>query len=308
MGARRIAAIDVDWLGHARSIAACLLEGDGFAALVDPGPAVSLPALREGLRSHGLSPADLDAVLLTHIHLDHAGAVGALVRENPRLAVYVHATGAPHMAHPAKLLESAGRLYGDRMERLYGAFLAVPQENLRALQGGESLSLGRFRLDVLHTPGHARHHVCYFDSSEGVAFAGDTAGIRIQGDTFVLPATPPPDVDLELWESSLAAILSRHPARLFVTHFGFSDDPQAHVEEFRERLRGWAARARQLLRASGDEAAALAAFVESVRSEVEKSLPAPEIAHYLFNGGVDLSWLGLARYWRKREAAQTPAG
>jgi glyoxylase-like metal-dependent hydrolase (beta-lactamase superfamily II) len=206
------------------------------------------------------------------------------------------------MADPAKLLESAGRLYGDTMERLYGAFLAVPQENLRVLQGGESLSIGKCRLDVVYTPGHARHHVCYFDSSEGVAFVGDTVGIRIQGDTFVLPATPPPDVDLELWKSSLAAISSRRPDRLFVTHFGFSDDPEAHVDEFRRRLHDWGSRARQLLRVSRDEGSALRAFVESVRAEVEQCLPAPEIAHYLFNGGVDLSWLGLARYWRKRAA------
>lgn len=306
MTATSTTPLDVDWLGHPRSIAACLIESDGQAALIDPGPSCALPALRKKLLARGLAVTDLDAILLTHIHLDHAGATGSLVRENPRLPVYVHALGAPHMADPVKLLESAGRLYGDKMGRLYGEFLPVSRENLRILEGGETLSIGARQLDVLHTPGHARHHVCYFDSAEGVAFVGDTAGIGIEGDNFVLPATPPPDVDLDLWDSSLAAISSRRPARLFLTHFAFSNHPAAHLHEFRERLHRWAAQVRELLRASGDEPAAFASFVGSVRAELERQVPGPEFAHYLFNGGLDLSWLGLARYWRKHELAAPP--
>ncbi len=291
--------IDVNWLGHSRSIAACLIESDGQAALVDPGPASSLPTLREKLRAQGLSPTDLSAILLTHIHLDHAGATGSLVRENPRLRVYVHKIGAPHMADPSKLLHSAGRLYGDQMQRMFGEFLPVPQENLHILEGGERIKLGNRALDVVSTPGHASHHVSYFAPFEGVAFVGDTTGMRIEGDSFVLPVTPPPDIDLAVWETSLAAISSLRPARLFLTHFGFAADVDAHIAQFRERLHRWAARVRELLR-NGEEPGALRAFTESVRADLERHLPAEETAHYLFNGGLELSWLGLARYWRKR--------
>lgn len=298
----RITPLDVNWLGHPRSIAACLIESDGQAVLIDPGPTSSLPTLRERLRDHGLSPADLNAILLTHIHLDHAAAAGSLVRENPSLPVYVHKIGAPHMADPSRLLQSAGRLYKDQMQLMFGEFLPVPQENLRVLEGGETILLGRHTLDVLHTPGHASHHVSYFDSSEGVAFVGDTTGMRMEGDPFVLPVTPPPDIDLEVWETSLAAISSRRPTRLFLTHFGFSPDPGAHILQFRERLHLWAARVRELLQ-NGDENAALGAFTEFVRADLARHLPAEEAAHYLFNGGLELSWLGLARYWRKRTPA-----
>ena len=298
----KITPLDVNWLGHPRSIAACLFESDGQIALIDPGPTSSLPTLLEKLRKCGLSPVDLSAILLTHIHLDHAGATGSLVRENPRLLVYVHSIGAPHMADPTKLLSSASRLYGDQMQRMYGDFLPVPEENLRALEGGETIALGGRALEVVYTPGHASHHVSYFDSSDGVAFVGDTTGMRMENDPFVLPVTPPPDINLEVWETSLAAISSRRPARLFLTHFGFSIDVDAHIAQFRERLHGWASRVHELLQ-NGDENAALNAFTEWVRADLQSYLPGEETAHYLFNGGLQLSWLGLARYWRKRTAA-----
>lgn len=293
--------LDTCWTGRSRSIAACLLESDGHAAVVDPGPGSTLETLRRGLAGHGLSVADLEAILLTHIHLDHAGATGSLVRENPRLTVYVHANGAPHMADPSKLLASAGRLYGNNLQRLYGEFLPVPRENLRILQGGETIKQGARELAVVHTPGHASHHVSYFDDAEGVAFVGDTTGVRIQGDAFVLPVTPPPDIDLEIWETSMEAILSRRPARLFLTHFGFSEDVAGHIAEHRERLHRWAALAGEIVRSGKDEAAAVSAFVESARGEVEQNLSSEEAAHYIFSGGLDLSWRGLARSWRKRQ-------
>lgn len=298
----KITPLDVNWLGHPRSIAACLIESDGQAVLIDPGPTSSLPTLREKLRTHGLSSTDLTAILLTHIHLDHAAATGSLVRENPHVRVYVHKVGAPHMADPSKLLRSAGRLYGDQMQRMFGEFLPVPQENLHILEGGETIAVGGRKLDVVYTPGHASHHVSYFDSSEGVAFIGDTTGMRIESDSFVLPVTPPPDIDLEVWETSLAAISTRRPAGLFLTHFGFSTEVEAHITQLRERLHRWATRVRELLQ-NGDENAALRTFTESVHAELERHLPAEETAHYLFNGGLELSWLGLARYWRKRAPA-----
>ena len=293
--------LDTRWTGRPRSIAACLLESDGHAAVVDPGAGSTLGTLRAELAARGIGVADLQAILLTHIHLDHAGAAGSLVRENPRLAVYVHALGAPHMADPSKLLLSAGRLYGDNLQRLYGEFLPVPAENLRVLQGGEILALGARKVEVVYTPGHASHHVSYLDDVEGVAFVGDTTGVRIQGDGFVLPVTPPPDIDLEIWEKSMEAILERRPARLFLTHFGFSADAAGHMAEHRERLHRWGSLAGEIVRSGKDEAAAASAFVATVRGEVEQNLSSEEAAHYVFNGGLDLSWRGLARYWRKRQ-------
>lgn len=295
--------LDTKWVGRPRSIAAALLLANGHRALVDPGPESTLGTLREQLGAHALSVADLDAILLTHVHLDHAGASGALVRENPRLAVYVHERGAQHMADPARLLASAARLWPNDLQRLFGKTLAVPAENLRVLQGGETLRLGGRKVDVVYTPGHASHHVSYVDEAEGVAFVGDTTGIRIENGPYILPATPPPDIDLSIWESSFAAILGRRPQRLFLTHFGYSEEPAAHIAEFRERLHRWAEVAADVLREAPDDAAAQQAFVSRSRAEMEQRLGVEEAEHHAFTAGLDLSFLGLARYWRKRAAA-----
>jgi glyoxylase-like metal-dependent hydrolase (beta-lactamase superfamily II) len=299
-----IITIDTNWTGRPRSIGAALLESNGYRAIVDPGPESTLATLREQLRSHGLSVADLDALLLTHIHLDHAGASGTLVRENPRLAVYVHKNGASHMADPSKLVSSAGRLWGDDLPRLFGETLPVPAGNLRILEGGETLTLGGQKLEVAYTPGHASHHVSYFDDHAAVAFVGDTVGIRIENGPYILPATPPPDIDLDLWDSSFATILEHHPARLFLTHYGFSDHPAAHIAEFRKRLHRWAALTEEVLHTSPDDSAAMQAFITKFRAEMDEQLGVEEAEHHAFTAGLNLSFLGLARYIRKREERQ----
>lgn len=295
--------LDLRWAGHPRSIASALLRSGDFAALVDPGPSSTIPHLREQLGAHGLRIDDLDALLLTHIHLDHAGASGSLVRENPRLQVYVHSRGAPHMADPSRLLDSARRLYGDTMERLYGEFVAVPRDNLRILEGGETVSAGSRQMRVLYTPGHASHHVTYFDDSEGIAFVGDTAGICIEGHPYMLPATPPPDINLELWGSSLDAIASLEPKRLFLTHFGFSDHPARHIASYRERLLRWSDLVAKILSQGLDDAHSSEAFLQAIAAEAKETLHPKDVEHYLFNGALQLSWLGLARYHRRRSAA-----
>lgn len=295
-----ISSLDVNWTGRPHSIAAALLESDGHRALVDPGPGSTLPTLRKQLRSHSVGIEDLDAILLTHIHLDHAGAAGALVRENPRLAVYVHQLGAPHMRDPSKLLASAARLWPDTLQELFGEALPVPAENLRILQGGETVKLGASSLNVMYTPGHASHHVSYFDDADGVAFVGDTAGVRIDNAPFILPATPPPDIDLGIWDKSMDAILARRPARLFLTHFGFSDSPAAHIAEFRERLHRWAEVAAECLGHGSSDIAAQEAFVARSHQEMQELLGAADAEHHAFTAGLHLSFLGLARYLRKR--------
>jgi glyoxylase-like metal-dependent hydrolase (beta-lactamase superfamily II) len=295
--------LDTNWLGHPRSIAAALLESDGHRAILDPGPASILHVLRQHLDSRGIGVSDLNAILLTHIHLDHAGATGALIKENPNLEVYVHKSGMMHMADPSKLLASAERLWPGQLGHLFGETLPVPFGNLRILNGGETLALGSRNLEVVHTPGHASHHVSYFDSSDGTAFVGDTAGFHIEGDPYVVPLAPPPDIDLEIWNASLDAIEARHPARLFLTHFGYSNDPARHIAAYRKNLQRWGALAAKLVRSAPDEGAAQEAFVAATTAEVEQRLPAREAEHYIFNCGLDLSWLGLARYHRKRAGA-----
>ena len=298
-----ITTLDNLWMGRPRSIAAGLLESDGHRAVIDPGPGSTLETLRQQLRDHGIGVVDLDAILLTHIHLDHAGATGALVRENPRLAVHVHKNGAPHVIDPSKLLASAQRLWPSDLQRLFGETLPVPAENLRILEGGETLTLGSRKVEAVYTPGHASHHVSYFDKAEGVAFVGDTAGVRIEGNSFVMPATPPPDIDLGIWDTSFAAILERKPARLFLTHFGYSDNPSEHILLFRERLHRWAALTAEILRSAANDSAAMDSFMSATYAEISQHLPAGEADHYAFSAGLNLSFLGLARYLRKRATA-----
>lgn len=298
-----IRTLDNLWTGKPHTIAAGLLESDGHRAVVDPGPGSTLETFHQQLQANGLGVGDLDAILLTHIHLDHAGATGALVRENPRLAVYVHKNGAPHMIDPSKLLASAQRLWPNDLQQLFGEAFPVPAGNLRILEGGESLTLGSRRVEVVYTPGHASHHVSYFDDREGVAFVGDTAGVRIEGNAYAMPATPPPDIDLEIWEKSFAAILERKPARLFLTHYGYSDNPAEHILLFRERLHRWAALAAEILRTAANDSAAMDAFMSATFAEISQHLPAGEAEHYAFSAGLNLSFLGLTRYLRKRAKA-----
>src|SRR5260370_26148386 len=258
-----IVTLDNLWMGRPHTIAAAFLESDGHRAIIDPGPGSTLETLRGQLRTRGIGVRDLHAILLTHIHLDHAGATGALVRENPRLEVYVHSKGAPHVIDPSNLLASAARLWPNELQLLFGETLPVPAESLRILEGGETLSLGTRKLEVLYTPGHASHHVSYFDNEEGLAFVRDTTGVRIEGNSYAMPATPPPDIDLEIWDKSFAAILALKPARLFLTHFGYSDNPSEHILLFRERLHRWATLAAEALRYAASACAAIYSFLSA---------------------------------------------
>ncbi|MBI1749453.1 MAG: MBL fold metallo-hydrolase [Acidobacteria bacterium] len=292
--------IDVEHRGNQQVIAACLLTGESGAAIVDPGPASALPVLKRKLAQCGLSVADLNAILLTHIHLDHAGATGTLVAENPRIGVFVHERGAPHMAQPDKLLASAQRLYGEEMDRLWGEFRAVPAENLNILKGGERIRAGGRAIEVEYTPGHASHHVTYFDSSNGLAFVGDTAGIRISNRKYIVPPTPPPDIDLETWGKSLDRILSRKPSKLFLTHFSTAEPVEVHLAELRERLARWAEMVRETLSGGADDAGRASQFAQNVLTEMRGQLSEQDATRYAKGAGLDLCWAGLARYWRKR--------
>ena len=293
---------DLNYLGVPSVIAtAALGDAQTGVALVDPGPAVSLPVLRAALANRGLGVADVTAVLLTHIHLDHAGASGTLVRENPSITVHVHERGARHMIDPTKLLDSATRLYGAEMDRLWGEFLPVPAANVRVLTGGERLEVAGRTLQVAYTPGHASHHVSYLDTASGVAFVGDTAGGRIGASSYVMPPTPPPDIDLDLWAASVEQLRAWQPSALFLTHFGPSPTPPtAHLDELMERLHRVAAIARRALDASADDAAQAEHFRDEMRLELRRHMPEEEARAYELAIPLDHCFLGLARYWRKR--------
>jgi glyoxylase-like metal-dependent hydrolase (beta-lactamase superfamily II) len=303
---RPFSTLDLNWTGRPQSIASLLILSEGVSALIDPGPESTIDILREQFRTRGLDFRSLDAILLTHIHLDHAGATGAIVRENPQIKVYVHEFGATHMVDPSRLLASAGRLYGGDLKPLYGDCLPVPESNLRPLEGGEQITVGQVKLDVFYTPGHASHHVAYWDPDSRIAFVGDNAGIRIEGKPYLLPATPPPDIDLELWNASLDTIASWNPERLFLTHFGYIDNPGEHIRLYRERLRAWAALTQELLESSESPEAAERRFIEEISRDVRGILPAEPAELYIFNGGLGLSWRGLVRYLKKRALPAKP--
>jgi glyoxylase-like metal-dependent hydrolase (beta-lactamase superfamily II) len=270
--------IDVHHLGRERVIATFLIDG----CLVDPGPEASLDAVLAGLGDE--VP---EKILLTHIHLDHAGGTGALVRRWPHLEVWVHERGARHVHDPAKLIASATRLYGDDMDRLWGEIVPVPQENLKVLSGGERP--GDWRVE--YTPGHASHHVSYLHEPTGTAFTGDTAGVRIPLDGPILAPTPPPDIDLEAWPRSIATIAAWRPERLAVTHFGAWDDPQEHLARLREQLDRQVA----LFEASAD----VADYAEKIRALLRERTDADTAAAYEQGMPPDHLYPGLERALRR---------
>ncbi len=298
--ARGITYTDLHFLGNPRVIATAVLEDAGGAALVDPGPSTCLDTLRASLREQGIGPADVRTILLTHIHLDHAGATGTLVRENPDIRVCVHEAGAPHMVDPAKLLHSAGRLYGDDMDRLWGEFLPVPEKNVHVLAGGERLTVGDRELEVAYTPGHASHHVSFLDRASGVAFVGDTAGVRVGPERFVLPPTPPPDIDLDVWKASVRRIANWQADTLFVTHFGPHEDAADQLESLVEHLDGLAAVARAIIDEDVPAEERTDRFVADTRRYLCRHMPEAQAALYDLAAPFSMCWLGLARYWKKQ--------
>jgi glyoxylase-like metal-dependent hydrolase (beta-lactamase superfamily II) len=293
---------DLNFQDLPRIIASGIVHGAGGVAIVDPGPSSTLPRLRSALSAAGLSLDDVTSILLTHIHLDHAGATGTLLRERPRIRVYVHEKGAPHMAKPEKLLASATRLYGDAMGRLWGEVLPVPPSAMDVLQGGERVVLGTRRFDVQYTPGHASHHVSYFDRESGVAFVGDTAGVRLMHGGFVMPPTPPPDVDLEAWHHSLGLIERWRPETLFLTHFGPSSPVGHHLSALRDHLTLTSGLAKRSLEREGTDADREEWFADELRSELTRRMNHADAHAYEVAGRFDLNWRGLARYWRKKGA------
>ena len=291
--------IDLHFRGSPRVIATPVLSGRDGVTLIDPGPTSCLPALEAGLRDRGLSLRDVRTLLLTHIHLDHAGAAGTILERVPAIRVYVHEVGAPHMIDPAKLLASATRLWGDQMDALWGAFVPVPQSQVTALAGGERLQLAGRSLHVTYTPGHAKHHVSFLDEQSGMAYVGDTAGIRIVGD-YMLAPTPAPDIDIEAWQRSLDLIDAWQPVSLFLAHFGAFTPARAHLARFRTVLTSQAEMARELLTSGRTTEEQIREFVDRLRKEARRELPEREARATELAAPFEQLWYGLERYWQKK--------
>ena len=276
--------IDLRHLGRPRVIASYVLGGDD-PAIVDCGPSTCVSALQAGLTRRGLAVGDLRHLVLTHIHLDHAGAAGVLVRINPALTVHVSEIGAPHLLDPSRLERSARRLYGDDFDRLWGELAAVPAANVRI--AGERV----LDLDAFPTPGHASHHVSYL-APDGACYSGDATGVRIPPATYVAPVAPPPDIDLEAWGRTLDAIEARRPERLCLPHFGVIEDSTAHIADMRAHLRIWS----EWVREGADEEE----FVAAAERELAESVADPELAEsYRSAAPFWQSHAGLKRYWEK---------
>ena len=275
--------LDLNHCGTPRVIGAYLVETDDGLALFDCGPATSVVPLGERLAERGVSFEDVGHILLSHIHLDHAGGAGVLVREHPHLHVHVSEIGAPHLVDPTRLEASARRLYGDAFDTLWGEVAPVPEKRVHVV-GDRVLGL-----DCFPTPGHASHHVCYL-AGDGTLYAGDAAGVSIQPGRHVLPASPPPDVDVEACHQTIDEIEARRPARLALVHFGVVGEPVPHLERLRGQLDLWARRVRD---GAGEEE-----FVASARADL--AADEGDLEPWEHAAPLSQSYAGLRRYWDKR--------
>ncbi len=226
--------IDLKLMGATGVVAAYFIPSSHGHIIVDCGPTSTLPTLKAGIEALGYSLADVQHLLLTHIHLDHAGAAGTMARENPNLQVYVQRHGATHLINPERLLTSATRIYGAMMDTLWGAFEAVPEKQLVILEGIENLELAGFQVKAVYTPGHAVHHLTFAFGHD--VFCGDVGGVRLQGANHVVAPTPPPDIHFAMWRESLAKLRSLEPKRLFPTHFGEHSDVALHLSKLEQSL------------------------------------------------------------------------
>jgi glyoxylase-like metal-dependent hydrolase (beta-lactamase superfamily II) len=299
MMAPSIEAIDLNFLGAPHAIAAYLVRGPGGAVLIETGPGSTLPALLAGLTAHGLAPADVSDVLLTHIHLDHAGAAGWWARQGATL--HVHHLGGPHLIEPDRLLASAQRIYGDQMGPLWGEFLSAPADKVRALQDGDVVEAGGLRFVAHDTPGHARHHMAY--QLDEAAFTGDVTGVRRPDSPHLRIPTPPPEFDLEAWLASLARLRGLGLGRLYLTHYGPVDDAAAHLDSVAGLVPQYARLVRAGLEAGRDRDSIVAEYDawEVERFDFSRIPPADRPVYTsLCPAGMAVD--GLLRYWQKHSA------
>lgn len=304
-----LTAIDTFYAGRERYTAAYLLSAQE-PAIVETGPTTSAAVVVAGLERLGIGPGDLSHIVVTHIHLDHAGGVGRLAETFPAATVWVHERGAPHLADPARLVASATRVYGQtQMTSLFGPVVPVAPHRIRPLSDGDRIDLGGRLLDVLHTPGHASHQIALADSDTGAVFTGDALGIHVPDLPVLRPATPPPDFDLELTIGSIERIRdrARHGMLLF-SHFGPVDQVDRICDLAIRRTRSWAEVVRVALRRTDDVDEIVAALERETRSDVETGAEAPiDLERFEVLSSVRINALGIVRYWQKRAAREAQA-
>ena len=298
--------IDTEYIDTPEAIGVYLLLGER-PALIETGPASTVETLLDGVRAAGLDPKDLRTIAVTHIHLDHAGAAGTLVRRFPHLDVYVHPLGAPHLIDPSRLLASAGRLYGSEMDRLFGQVLPVPADRVHILEDGARVLLGSRRLTALDTPGHARHHLAFHDETTGDLFTGDAAGVALPGTRYVRPPTPPPEIDIAAWDATIARLRRLRAQRLLLTHFGAHAWGDDLLVQLQERLHRFAEIVRAAVGAGESEDAIIERLRAVAGAEGERIMGPEQADRFEVIMAMRLSALGLVRYVKaKRPRVEQP--
>ena len=299
------ALFDLDYLGRPGHIGVYCLDTSEGLAVVDTGPASTLSRFQDGIRALGATLDDVRIVLASHIHIDHTGAVGQLAEANPRLRVYVHERGAPHLADPARLIRSANMVYGEEnMLRMHGEVKPVPAERIVPMAGGETLNFGSRRITSAYTPGHAWHHLSWFDESTGIAFSGEALGDHMGLSEVPIPVTPPPDVDVEALLSSGERVMAWQPTMLCPTHFGPVKNPAKFAEEHARRLVLWSERVRVTLSEAGTDEEKAKRCRDLSWQDLTALMPA-EFHGDIEEEAIHGNWFGLARYWRKKLDVRT---
>lgn len=303
-----VTVLDTGHGAYPGTIASFLLDlPEGGFALIESGPGSSLETLLAAIEASAHDPADLRFLLVTHIHLDHAGAAGELLQRSGAELI-VHRIGAPHLVDPSRLMASALRIYGDAMGELWGRMLPAPAGSVRAVDGGEALQLGGLSVRVLYTPGHASHHVSYL-LDDGTLFTGDSAGVLLPGAGVIRPAVPPPEVALEAWEDSVARMRAANPSRLMLTHFGQVMNADAHLAALPERNRTWADSVLQGMNAGEDEAALVRRVQELEDAEMTAAGMLAGVKHRTkMTSDAAMTVMGLTRYWRKQHPERLTSG
>lgn len=304
-----IIGVDTGMVGQRELNAVYILTGSE-PTLVEAGPGADLPVVTEALGRAGLAPRDLAHVVVTHIHVDHAGATGALTQRYPQATVWVHERGAPHLVDPTRLVASTARTYGEeRMRAFYGETLPVAPDRIRTVVDGDEIRLGDRSLSVLHTPGHASHHVALHDSASGAVFTGEAIGSHLPWADAYRPALPPPEVDVEQALASIERIRSVAPTALLTSHFGPVTDAEEGCRRGAERIRSWAEAVRRVLEEDPDADADLVTSVltDQASEEFLADAGAPiDLARYDALGSIRMNATGLSRYWRKRWEREAP--
>jgi glyoxylase-like metal-dependent hydrolase (beta-lactamase superfamily II) len=293
--------IDTLFQGMPGAIASYLLTGEEGPALIDVGPGATVEQLLAGIGAAGFAPEDVSHLVLTHIHMDHAGAAGALLQRMPQASVYVHRHGASHLADPSRLLSSARRIYGETMDELWGTMEPVPVDRLQVLEDEQSIQVGGRTLRALYTPGHAIHHLAYFDEERQVMFPGDAAGVQLEGSDFSRPPTPPPDLNLEDWFASLDRIGALDPVALYLPHYGYVGAVRSHLSDLRRRLGLWGELILAGMRRNqpDEELAGMLAKLTNVEIATSNPHDATLVERYELVSNYLMSAQGYMRYYRK---------